>query len=76
MRRIARVTITHLVQEVDDLVERVGALAVLKLLVVEDLRFLDEIALAEIRIRISVLRRLIKVVACSFAHLSFYHFAD
>ena len=74
MRQIARVTITHLVQEVDDLVKQVCAFAVLQLLVIEDFRFLDEVALAEVRIRISVLRRLIKVVACSFAHLCFYHF--
>ena len=74
MRQIARVTITHLVQEVDDLVKQVCAFAVLQLLVIEDFRFLDEVALAEVRIRISVLRRLIKVVACSFAHLRFYHF--
>ena len=65
--------VTYLVQKVYYFVEEIGALAIFEFFVVKDFRLLHEVTLAQICIRITVLRRLIEVIVGSFAHFCFNH---
>ena len=65
--------VTYLVEKVDDLVQKIGALTILKLLLIEDLGLAHKVTFVQIGKSVAILRHFIKVVSATFRHFGFYH---
>ena len=65
--------VTYLVKKVDDLVQKIGALTILELLLIEDLGLAHKVTFVQIGKSVAILRHFIKVVSATFRHFGLNH---